>query len=58
VATFSLTHIMFVLSLSIVLVFVSIHHFLCKSMVPKVINQMVVQITQLFDFCVNTSFSL
>ena len=42
------THIMFLLSLSIALVFVSILIFLCKIMVvPTVVNQMVVQITQL-----------
>jgi hypothetical protein len=46
---FSDTHIMFLLSLSTDLVFVPIPLFLCKIMVvPKVVNQMVVQITQLF----------
>jgi len=41
------THIMFLLSLSIALVFVPIPLFLCKIMVvPKVVNQIVVQITQ------------
>jgi len=44
---FFYTHIRFLLSLSIVLVFVPIHIFLCKIMVvPKIVNQMVVQITQ------------
>jgi hypothetical protein len=42
------THIMFLLSHSTALVFVPIPLFLCKIMVvPKVVNQMVVQITKL-----------
>jgi len=42
------THIMFLLSLSNVLVFVSIHLFICKPMVvPKIVDKMIVQITQL-----------
>jgi len=40
---------MFLLSLSIALIFVSLPLFLCKIMVvSKVVNQMVVQITQVF----------
>jgi len=45
---FSHTHIIFLLSLSIVLVFVSMLHFLCKMLVvTKVVTCMDVQITQL-----------
>jgi hypothetical protein len=41
-------HIMFLLSLSVALVFVSILFFLCKIIVVlKIVNQIVVQITQL-----------
>ena len=44
------THIMFLLSLSIALVSVSIPTFVCKFMVvPKVVTQMVVQITHLYN---------
>ena len=47
------THIMFLLFLSIALVFVPIPLFLCKIMVvPKVVYQMVVQITQLFNYLI------
>jgi len=48
VTTFSLTHITFLFSLSIVLVFVPIPHFLYKILIiTKVVIYMVVQITQL-----------